>query len=64
MAAAVGQRELLALVSAAGAMYVLAGLQVNHLVAVLVVSLWAAVGLFWSGWLTLIVKKLNVQSNM
>ena len=50
MAAAVGQRELLALVSAAGAMYVLAGLQVNHLVAVLVVSLWAAVGLFWSGW--------------
>lgn len=43
-------REMLALAGAAGALYLLAGLQLNHLVAVLVVSLWAAIALFWSGW--------------
>ena len=45
----VGQRELLLLLGAAITMYLLSSLHLNHLIAVLVVSLWAAVGLYFYG---------------
>ena len=45
---AVASREaLLALAGAAAALYALASLQLNHLVAMLVVSLWGLAGLWW-----------------
>lgn len=46
----VGQREwLIGLAGAGAAMYALSSLQLNHLVAALVVSLWVLAALWWKG---------------